>query len=98
MRIAVFSDIHANLPALEAVLGDADEVGVDELWCLGDVVGYGADPEACTELVRERCEVCLVGNHDLAVLDELDTSTFSSAAAAAVEWTAETWHRRRAWP
>ena len=68
MRVAAISDIHANLPALEAVLAAIDESEVDELWCLGDVVGYGADPEACTELVRERCDVCLVGNHDLAVL------------------------------
>lgn len=88
MQIAVFSDIHANLPALEAVLRDTDEVGVEELWCLGDVIGYGADPDACVDLVRERADVCLVGNHDLAALGELDTTTFSSAAAAAVEWTA----------
>ncbi len=88
MRAAVFSDIHANLPALEAVLRDSGETGVEELWCLGDVVGYGAEPDACIELVRERCDVCLVGNHDLAVLGRLDTSTFSSSAATAVEWTA----------
>lgn len=87
MQIAVFSDIHANLPALEAVLRDIDEVGVDQLWCLGDVVGYGADPDACVALVREHSDACLVGNHDLAALGELDTSTFSRAAAAAVEWT-----------
>jgi predicted phosphodiesterase len=87
MQVAVFSDIHANLPALEAVLVDADEVGVDEIWCLGDVVGYGASPDGCVDLVRERCDVSLVGNHDLAVLGELDTSTFSSAAATAVDWT-----------
>jgi len=87
MQVAVFSDIHANLPAFEAILRDSDEVGVAERWCLGDVIGYGADPDPCIELARERCEVCLVGNHDLAVLGELDTSTFSSAAAAAVEWT-----------
>ncbi|MCB0877061.1 MAG: metallophosphoesterase, partial [Solirubrobacterales bacterium] len=89
MLVAVFSDIHANLPALEAVLRDSDEVGVEERWCLGDVIGYGADPDPCIELARDRCEVCLVGNHDLAVLGELDTSTFSTAAAAAVEWTSE---------
>ncbi len=88
MQIAVFSDIHANLPALEAVLRDADEVGVEERWCLGDVVGYGASPDACVDLVRERADACLVGNHDLAALGALDTSTFSTAAAAAVEWTA----------
>jgi len=89
MLVAVFSDIHANLPAFEAILRDSDEAGVEERWCLGDVVGYGADPNLCVELARERCEVCLVGNHDLAVLGELDTSTFSGAAATAVEWTAE---------
>lgn len=62
---------------------------VDEVWCLGDMVGYGADPDACTELIRERSDACLVGNHDLAVLGELDISTFSETAAAAVEWTRE---------
>ena len=87
MRVAVLSDIHANLPALEAVLEDTDDAQIDELWCLGDVVGYGASPDECAALVRERCEPSLVGNHDLAVLGALDTSTFSSAAAAAVEWT-----------
>lgn len=89
MRVAILSDIHANQPALEAVLRDAEEAGVEERWCLGDVIGYGAQPDGCVELVRARCEAALVGNHDLAVLGELDTSTFSSAAAAAVEWTAE---------
>jgi predicted phosphodiesterase len=89
LRAAVLSDIHGNLPALEAVLADIDEVGVDERWCLGDVVGYGASPNECIELARERCEVCLVGNHDLAALGELDTSTFSAAASAAVDWTRE---------
>jgi len=90
MRLAIVSDIHANLPALEAVLADLEEVGVDETWCLGDVVGYGADPDACTALVREHCARSLVGNHDLAVLDALDASTFSPAAAAAVRWTQDT--------
>lgn len=89
MKAAVLSDIHGNLPAFEAVLDDIGDSGADELWCLGDVVGYGASPEECTELVRERCEVSLVGNHDLAVLGELDTTTFSGAASAAVEWTRE---------
>ena len=77
MRVAVLSDIHANLPALEAVLEDTDDAQIDELWCLGDVVGYGASPDECAALVRERCEPSLVGNHDLAVLGALDTSTFS---------------------
>ena len=68
LRVAVLSDVHSNLPALETVLEAVDGAGVDELWCLGDLVGYGADPDACTALIRERADVCLVGNHDLAVL------------------------------
>ncbi len=87
MRVAVLSDVHSNQPALEATLAAIDAAGVEEIWCLGDVVGYGAQPDACAELIRERCEVCLVGNHDLAVLGALDVSTFSETAAAAVEWT-----------
>lgn len=89
MRVAAISDIHANLPALESVLAAIDSVDVEEIWCLGDVVGYGAQPDACAELVRERCALCLVGNHDLAVLDTLDLTAFSEAAAAAVRWTRE---------
>jgi diadenosine tetraphosphatase ApaH/serine/threonine PP2A family protein phosphatase len=89
LRVAVLSDIHSNRQGLEAVLAAVDEVDVDEVWCLGDLIGYGADPDACTERVRERCSVCLVGNHDLAVLGGLDISTFSEAAAAAVAWTRE---------
>ncbi len=87
MRVAVISDIHANLPALEATLKAVDEAAVEEIWCLGDVIGYGAEPDRCAELVRERCAVCLVGNHDLAVLGALDIAAFSEAAAAAVAWT-----------
>ena len=90
VRLAILSDIHANLPAMEAVLADIDDAGIEALWCLGDVVGYGAQPDECTRLVAERCELCLVGNHDLAVLGELDDSSFSPAAAAAVRWTRET--------
>lgn len=83
----MISDIHANLPALEAVLGATGAAGVEEIWCLGDVVGYGAQPDACADLVRERCSLCLVGNHDLAVLGALDAAAFSEAAAEAVAWT-----------
>ena len=90
MRLAILSDIHANLPALEAVLADIEGAGLAELWCLGDVVGYGAQPDECARLVQQRCDLCLVGNHDLAVLGELDVSAFSPAAAAAVRWTQET--------
>lgn len=87
MRLAIISDIHANLPALEAVLGDIDAAEPDEIWSLGDVVGYGAQPDRCVELTEERCTVRLVGNHDLAVLDRLDISSFSPAASDAVRWT-----------
>jgi predicted phosphodiesterase len=87
LRVAVLSDIHSNLPALESVLAAVEEAGVDQIWCLGDLVGYGADPDACTALIRDRCEVCLVGNHDLAVLEAIDISAFSDTAKTAVEWT-----------
>lgn len=89
MRVAVVSDIHSNRQALEAVLEAIEAAGAEEIWCLGDLVGYGAEPDACTSLVRERCGLCLVGNHDLAVLGALDISAFSETAAAAVEWTRE---------
>jgi len=87
VRVAAITDIHANLPALEAVLGEIEAAGVEEVWCLGDVLGYGVEPDTCADLVRERCDVCLVGNHDMAVLGSLDISSFSEAAAVAVEWT-----------
>jgi diadenosine tetraphosphatase ApaH/serine/threonine PP2A family protein phosphatase len=87
VRVAILTDIHSNLPALEAVLVAIDETGIDRRWCLGDVVGYGAQPDECASLVSERCELSLVGNHDLAVTGEISTDVFSASAAAAVEWT-----------
>jgi diadenosine tetraphosphatase ApaH/serine/threonine PP2A family protein phosphatase len=87
VRVAAISDIHANLPALEAVLEALDEAGLEEIWCLGDVLGYGAEPDACAALIRKHCAISLVGNHDLAVLGALDIASFSEAAAVAVEWT-----------
>jgi predicted phosphodiesterase len=87
LRLAILSDIHGNLPAFEAVLADVDATSPDEVWCLGDVVGYGAEPNECTELTAQRCTVCLAGNHDLAVLDAIDISSFSPAAAEAAQWT-----------
>lgn len=87
MRLAVISDIHANLHALEAVLSEIDNDPPDELWCLGDVVGYGAQPNECARIVAERADLCLAGNHDLAALDDLDISSFSPAAAEAARWT-----------
>ncbi len=69
MRLAVVSDIHSNLQALEAVFGEIEARGVDGVYCLGDVVGYGADPGPCLELVRERCAGVVKGNHDAAVVN-----------------------------
>jgi diadenosine tetraphosphatase ApaH/serine/threonine PP2A family protein phosphatase len=89
LRAAVISDVHSNLPALEAVLGAIDAAGFDEVWCLGDVVGYGVEPDACADLIRERGDLFLAGNHDLAVLGGLDVSAFSEVAAEAVRWTRE---------
>jgi len=88
--VALLSDVHGNLPAFEAVLEDVRQTGVDEVWCLGDVVGYGAQPDECVALARESCDRCLAGNHDLVVTGDLDVSDFSSAAAAAAVWTRET--------
>jgi diadenosine tetraphosphatase ApaH/serine/threonine PP2A family protein phosphatase len=96
MRAAVITDIHANRPALEAVLDAIGKTDVAEVWCLGDVVGYGAEPDRCAEIAGERCDACLVGNHDLAATGDLDVSAFSSAAATAVTWTQENWQQSTA--
>jgi predicted phosphodiesterase len=87
MRVAIISDIHANRHAFEAVLSDVAGSSVDEIWCLGDLVGYGAEPDACVDLAREKAAICLAGNHDLAVAGEVPLSDFSGAAGAAVRWT-----------
>ena len=88
MRILVIADIHANLTALEAVLADARRRGkVDEIWCLGDVVGYGPDPSDCVRLIRETCSICIAGNHDLASIGKVSTADFNAAAAEAIVWT-----------
>lgn len=89
MRIGLISDVHGNLPAFQAVLADADREGAEQLWCLGDLVGYGAAPDACVELARKHCAVCLAGNHDLVVTGEIAITDFSPAAAAAAIWTRE---------
>lgn len=89
MRVAVISDIHANLPALEAVLEDIAREDIKDVWCLGDIVGYGADPADCCELVREESQVVLAGNHDLAVCGTLSTEDFARGAAVAADWTHE---------
>ncbi len=85
MRIAVLSDIHANLPALDAVLAALGEV--DAVWHLGDVVGYGPHPDEVVARLREVGAVGVRGNHDAAALGRLDTRYFNTAARRAIEWT-----------
>jgi predicted phosphodiesterase len=89
MRIAILSDIHANYHALEATLAAVDAEGVDEIWCLGDTVGYGPRPNRCCAVVGERAALCLAGNHDLAVIGVLSVDEFNGDAAAAARWTQE---------
>jgi predicted phosphodiesterase len=87
MRVAVISDVHANYHALEAVLEQVNAARVDAVWCLGDTVGYGPRPNECCQRVEARADRCLVGNHDLVALGELNVSDFNDEAAAAAVWT-----------
>jgi diadenosine tetraphosphatase ApaH/serine/threonine PP2A family protein phosphatase len=89
MRVAVVSDIHSNLHALEAILAAIDAEAPDELWCLGDLVGYGPRPNECCAAIAERADVCLAGNHDLAVRGTIDLEEFGGEAAVAARWTRE---------
>jgi diadenosine tetraphosphatase ApaH/serine/threonine PP2A family protein phosphatase len=87
LRTAILTDIHANLPALEAVLEHAEREGVDRWVCLGDTVGYGAQPNECCELVREKVSFSLLGNHDAAVAGRMSLEWYHPPARAALEWT-----------
>jgi len=89
MKVAVISDIHSNRHAFEATLEAIADTDAAELWCLGDLVGYGAEPDACVELAREHAAVCLAGNHDLAVTGEISLEEFSRGASLAAQWTRE---------
>jgi predicted phosphodiesterase len=98
MRVAVVSDIHGNLHALEAVLEAIEEERPDELWCLGDLVGYGPRPNECCARVAEAAAICLVGNHDLLALGgDVTAADFNPDAAEAGLWTRraldERWRR-----
>ncbi|AMV36583.1 metallophosphoesterase family protein [Planctomyces sp. SH-PL62] len=85
MRRALISDIHGNLEALETVLGDIAGQGVDEIYCLGDVIGYGPNPRECIDLVIENCQVTLLGNHDQGAM--FDPDGFNVGAERAIFWT-----------
>jgi diadenosine tetraphosphatase ApaH/serine/threonine PP2A family protein phosphatase len=87
MKIAFISDIHSNLEALETVLADLTTEGVDRVVCLGDIVGYGPDPNDCVARVEETCAATVLGNHDQAALGELSTEYFNEYARLATEWT-----------
>ncbi len=88
MKYAIFSDIHGNLEALEAVLGHASEAGVDRYLCLGDVVGYGANPEECVQRIRELPDIVVLrGNHDAATVDRNERVFFHEVALEGIEYT-----------
>ncbi len=93
MRYAIFTDIHANLEALEAVLAKIDQLAqkepIDQIWFLGDLVGYGPNPNECIDMLRERTDVIIAGNHDWAAVGKIDLEDFSEAARISAEWTAE---------
>ena len=87
MQYALFGDVHGNYDALKAVLSELDKIEPDAVFCLGDLVGYGAEPCECIEAIRERKIACVVGNHDLAAADALSMDYFNDMARASVLWT-----------
>jgi diadenosine tetraphosphatase ApaH/serine/threonine PP2A family protein phosphatase len=93
MRYAIFTDVHANLEALEAVLAKIDELAqeepIDQIWFLGDLVGYGPNPNECITTLRARTNVIIAGNHDWAAVGKIDLEDFSEAARISAEWTAQ---------
>jgi len=89
MRLAIISDIHSNIQALTEVLKWCKANAIDDYVCLGDVIGYGADPNPCCELIREHCSVTLLGNHDAATIGVMDSEYYYDAAKRALFWTRE---------
>lgn len=89
MRLAIFSDVHANYEALSAVVEAIEGAGVDRAFCLGDVVGYGASPNECADIVRSVAEVTILGNHDAAVAGRMDYSYYYDAARRALDMHAQ---------
>ncbi|MBM3314048.1 metallophosphoesterase, partial [candidate division WOR-3 bacterium] len=89
MRIGIFSDVHGNLEALEAVLRRLKEEGAERYVCCGDIVGYGPDPNRCIEIVRALGCLCVAGNHDWAAAGRISAAGFSAFAAEAISWTRE---------
>ncbi len=87
MKTLIISDIHGNLEALQTVMKSAQGKGFDRTWCLGDIIGYGPNPNECVEAVREVAELVVPGNHDWAVLGKLDINNFNADAKTAILWT-----------
>ena len=91
MRYAIIGYIHAHLAACTAVLDDIErQRGVEKVWCLGDVVGYGPDPHECIELLRPTDHACVAGNHYLAAIGKIDTAEFNPDVSASCPWQAHT--------
>lgn len=89
MRYALISDIHSNREALDATFKEIDALGVDSIICLGDIVGYGPDPNYCVELVRQRADIAIIGNHDEAAINPAAAYNFNHYARKAAIWTNE---------
>jgi len=87
MRYAIFSDVHSNLEALQAVLAACRAEGARKLFCAGDIVGYGANPKECIDLLRELNITCVAGNHDWAVCGRMDYGNFRDEGKKAIDWT-----------
>ena len=90
MRVAIISDVHGNRHAFDAVLEAIADSSCDEVWCLGDLVGYGGSPDECVSLAATHCAISLAGNHDLGVTGALPLQDFSAGARLAAEWTQQT--------
>jgi diadenosine tetraphosphatase ApaH/serine/threonine PP2A family protein phosphatase len=87
MKIALISDVHGNLEALESVLRDIEQQGAEKIHFLGDAVGYGSNPNECVRLIENHCEIKLLGNHDYAAMGLESTESFNQLARASIEWT-----------
>ena len=87
MRVAILSDIHSNLQALTKAFSIIDRSNIDEIYCLGDIVGYGANPNECLALLRTRAKHCVLGNHDMAAIDTAYADYFTKPGRIAAEWT-----------
>ncbi|MEO2069049.1 MAG: metallophosphoesterase family protein [Desulfurobacteriaceae bacterium] len=87
MKVGIIADVHANIHALLEVVKELEKEEVDEVWCLGDVVGYGAFPNECLNWIRENCKHLVLGNHELALLNLVDLEVLNKYAAASLKWT-----------